>query len=205
MRNPFASLMFTSSLTFTFTALLLVGTSPAAEEREYDVVIYGGTSAGAAAAVQAARMGNTVVVIEPGEHLGGLSSGGLGWTDSGNKTVIGGVSREFYQRVKKHYDQPSAWKHQKPESYSRYRPGDDAMWTFAPSVAERIFEDWMKEHRVPVFRNQRLNRKSGVKKEQGRIVSIATENGDVYRGKMFIDATYEGDLLAAAGVSFTVG
>ncbi len=176
-----------------------------AAEKTYDVVVYGGTSAGVIAAVQTARMDKAVVLIEPGQHLGGLTSGGLGWTDTGNKEVIGGLSREFYQRVKKHYDDPSAWIYEKPEQYDRYRPTDDAMWTFEPRVAEMIFEQMLDEHRVPVVLGQRLKRESGVKMSGQRIVSIAMESGETYRGRMFIDATYEGDLMAAAGVSYTVG
>ncbi len=177
----------------------------AGQEPTYDVVIYGGTSAGVAAAVQTRRMGKSAVIVEPGKHLGGLTSGGLGWTDSGNKEVIGGISREFYQRVKKHYDDPAAWLYQKPEQYDRYRANDDAMWTFEPHLAERIYEQMLKEVDVPVFRNQRLDRATGVKKEGQRVVSITMECGQKYRGRMFIDATYEGDLMAAAGVSYTVG
>ena len=95
-----------------FLAVLVV--APPATAEEYDIVVYGGTAAGTAAAVQCARMGKSVVLIEPGKHIGGLTSGGLGWTDIGNKAAIGGISREFYQRVKKHYDDPKAWTHEKP-------------------------------------------------------------------------------------------
>src|SRR5215217_7968064 len=118
-------------------ALVLCVLFSAAPPADYDVVVYGGTSAGIAAAVQATRMGKSVVVVSPDKHLGGLTSGGLGWTDSGNKEVIGGVSREFYRRVKKHYDRPEAWVHQKPAEYSHYRKDDDAMWVFEPHVAEQ--------------------------------------------------------------------
>jgi len=176
-----------------------------AQAGDFDVVVYGGTSAGIAAAVQVRRMGKTVIVIEPGRHLGGLTSGGLGWTDSGNKAVIGGIAKEFYQRIKQHYDQPSAWVHQRPAQYDRYRPNDDAMWTFEPHVAERLYEQLVAEHDVVVVREQRLERTTGVVKRGQRIVSIKVESGAVYQGKMFIDATYEGDLMAAAGVSYTVG
>src|SRR5947209_7103114 len=98
-------------MTMLATSFALASSAPisAAEPDTSDVVVYGGTSGGVIAAVQAARMGKSVVLIEPGKHLGGLTSGGLGMTDSGNKGVIGGVSREFYQRIKKHYDQDSAW------------------------------------------------------------------------------------------------
>ncbi len=192
----------------TGVVFFLIGQTAAsavAETREFDVVVYGGTSAGIAAAVQVRRMGKTVVVIEPGRHLGGLTSGGLGWTDSGNKGVIGGFAREFYQRIKRHYDQPDAWVHQRAEQYDRYRPADDAMWTFEPHVAERIYEQFVREHDVVVVRDARLNRTNGVSKQGARVVAMEVESGDVYRGKMFIDATYEGDLMAAAGVSYMVG
>ena len=183
-------------------------TTQALSPQSYDLVIYGGTSCGVAAAVQAVRMGKFVIVIEPSKHLGGLTSGGLGWTDSGSKAVIGGISREFYQRIKRHYDQPTAWKYEHKEQYGRYRAGDDAMWTFEPHVAERVFNDWLLEHQVPVVFEQRLDRGSGVamtKSIPPRIVSIRMESGRTYRGNIFIDATYEGDLMAAAKVSYTTG
>jgi FAD dependent oxidoreductase len=190
-------------------ALLLVHTcalSSRADDKVYDVVIYGPTSAGVAAAVQAARMGKTVVVVGPDKHLGGLSAGGLGWTDSGNKAVIGGIAREFYQRMKRHYDRPEAWTFQKPEQYSHYRPSDDAMWVFEPHVAEDTFEQMIAEAKVPVFRDRWLDRSGkGVLKDGARITAITMLNGETYRGRVFIDATYEGDLMAAAGVSHTVG
>jgi hypothetical protein len=176
-----------------------------------DVCVYGGTSAGVAAAVQVIRMGKTVVLIEPGTHLGGLTSGGLGWTDSGRKDMIGGISREFYQRVKKHYDNPKSWPLQDRATLNakrgtgRYLPDADAMWVFEPHVAEAIFEDFVTEHEITVIRNERLNRKTGVHKDGSRITSITMESGRQYSASMFIDATYEGDLLAAAGVSYHVG
>jgi hypothetical protein len=177
----------------------------AGPRQTYDVVIYGGTSAAISAAVQARRMEKTVVVVCPEKHLGGLTAGGLGWTDSGRKEAVGGISREFYQRVKKHYDKPEAWVHQEPEEYSRYRVDDDAMWVFEPHVAEQTFEQLVAEYEIPVFRDEWLNRRNGVKKSGTRIVSITMLNGKTYRGRIFIDATYEGDLMAAAGVSFHVG
>lgn len=172
---------------------------------EYDLVVYGGTSAGVASVVQATRMGKTAVLIEPSKHIGGLTSGGLGWTDSGNKAVIGGVAREFYQRVKKHYDKPEAWVHEKADDYKLYRPTEDAMWTFEPKVAEAILRDMLQEAKVEVVLRERLDRARGVKLDGKRIASIATESGKTFAGKVFIDATYEGDLMAAAGVSYTVG
>src|ERR1700678_1563555 len=109
-------------------------------EETYDVVVYGGTAGGISAAIQTARLGKSVLIIEPGRHLGGLTSGGLGATDIGNKQAIGGISREFYQRVLKHYGQADVWTYEKSENYrsDRRKPGDDAMWTFEPHVAEAI-------------------------------------------------------------------
>jgi hypothetical protein len=170
-----------------------------------DVVIYGGTSAAIVAAIQAKAMGKSVVVVSPDRHLGGLTSGGLGWTDSGNKAVIGGLAREFYRRIKRHYDRPEAWVHQNPEHYKHFRPQDDAIWVFEPKVAEAAFDDWVAEEAIPVVRDAWLDRERGVVKEGERIASITTLDGRTFAGTMFIDATYEGDLMAAAGVSFTTG
>ncbi len=178
----------------------------AAPPRAADVVIYGGTSAGVTAAVQAARMGHSVILIEPTRHIGGLTSGGLGFTDSGDKRVIGGLSREFYQRVRKHYDNPAAWDQERSADYARYRASEDAMWTFEPRVAEQILRAMLSEAKVPVIEGERLDRRpGGVRVESARIVEIRMESGLVFSGKQFVDATYEGDLMAAAGVSYTVG
>ena len=181
-------------------ALLLTPTLPAA-----DVVVYGGTSAGVAAAIQSARMGKTVVLIEPTDHVGGLTTGGLGYTDSGNKAVVGGIAREFYQRVKKYYDDPKAWKYGDRAKYPAYRQDEDAMWTFEPGVAEMILKQMLADAKVTVTPNERLDREKGVKLDGKRIVSITTVSGKVFAGKVFIDATYEGDLLSAAGVGITFG
>ena len=177
----------------------------AAPSPTYDVVIYGGTAAGVTAAVQARRMGKTALIVGPDVHLGGLTAGGLGWTDSGNKGVVGGISREFYQRIKRHYDDPKAWRQQRPQDYSHYRPQQDAMWVFEPHVAERLFEAFVKEYDIPVHRDRWLDRQQGVEKESGRIVAITMLSGETFRGRVFIDATYEGDLMAAAGVGYHVG
>src|SRR6266849_3261274 len=145
-----------------------------AAPQPYDLVIYGGTSAGVAAALQGARMAKTVLLIEPGRHLGGLTSGGLGWTDSGNKQVIGGIAREFYQRIKKHYDQPAAWKYEKREQYPFYRPGEDALWTFEPHVAEAVLRAFLQEQKVPVVFGERLDRApgKGIKKDGRRLTAL---------------------------------
>lgn len=185
---------------------------PARAEEQYDLVVYGGTSAGVIAAVQAKRMKKSVLLIAPEKHLGGLSSGGLGFTDTGRKETIGGVAREFYHRVWKHYDRPDAWRWQKREDYGGRGQGTPAadqgqrtMWIFEPHVAEQIFEDFLREEEIPVIREEWLERAHGVEKIAGRIVAIRSLKGRRYPGKMFIDATYEGDLMAAAGVSYHVG
>ncbi|HYG35674.1 MAG TPA: FAD-dependent oxidoreductase, partial [Clostridia bacterium] len=187
-------------------------TGPLLQAAQYDLVVYGGTSAGIIAAVQAKKMGKSVVVVCPDKHLGGLSSGGLGFTDTGDKSVIGGLSREFYQRVWQHYNQPEAWQWQKREEYGNRGQGTPAidgaqrtMWIFEPHVAEGIFEDFVKEYRIPVRRGEWLDRTNGVVMKGSRIVSLKTLSGNIYRGRMFIDATYEGDLMAAAGVSYHIG
>lgn len=189
--------------------ILLSGTTRSAE---YDLVVYGGTSAGVIAAVQARRMGKSVVLVSPDRHLGGLSAGGLGFTDTGNKAVIGGLAREFYHRVWKHYDQPSAWKWQARAEYGNRGQGTAAMdgeqrtmWIFEPHVAEQIFEDLVREYNVPVHRDEWLDRTNGVRKVGPRLQSIRTLSGRTYAGRMFMDASYEGDLLAAAGVRYQVG
>lgn len=189
-------------------------TQATAASRSADIVIYGCTSGGVAAAVQAKRMNKSVIMVCPERHLGGLTAGGLGWTDSGDKSVIGGVSREFYHRVWKHYDKPSAWKWQRREQYGNKGQGTEAldttgrtMWIFEPHVAETVYEEWIKELKIPVYRDSWLNRgKGGVKHDSSlRVSSITMLNGDTYAGKVFIDATYEGDLMAAAGVDYHVG
>jgi hypothetical protein len=177
----------------------------------YDIVIYGGTSAGISAAIQSSRMGKTVVLIEPTKRIGGLTTGGLGQTDIGNKQAIGGIAREFYQQVKIYYQEPENWTWQKPSEYrdggqTQTGPGEDAMWTFEPSAALKIFHRMIKrEKNITLVYSQRLNRKDGVKKKKGVISSITMESGEMYMGKAFIDATYEGDLMATAGVSYTLG
>lgn len=179
---------------------------------EYDVVIYGGTSAGVMAAVQAKKMGKSAIIVGPDKHLGGLSSGGLGFTDTGNKAVIGGLSREFYHRVWKHYDRPEAWKWQKRADYGNKGQGTPAidgeqrtMWIFEPHAAEDVFEGFIREYQIPVHRDEWLDRTGGVRKNGARITSIRMLSGKAYAGKMFVDATYEGDLMAAAGVDYHVG
>lgn len=185
----------------------LLSKSNAIESVSADLVVYGGTSAGIVAAIQAARMGKSVVVIEPGQHIGGLTSGGLGYTDSGNKAVVGGIAREFYQILKKHYDKKENWKFEDQATSKLYKSNDDAIWVFEPSVAEHYLRQLAKSELIKLHFGQRLDRSpgKGVVKNGTTIKAIRMETGEEYSGKIFMDATYEGDLMACAGVSYTVG
>jgi hypothetical protein len=152
----------------------------------FDVVVYGGTAGGVITAVSAARGGLKVALLEPRRHLGGMVSGGLGWTDFGRKEVIGGDSLEFFERVGAHYGEPIAWH-------------------FEPHVAEDVFKAMAREAGVTVFYQHRLREKTGVKKTGTQLAEITMENGARFQAAMFADASYEGDLMAQAGVSYTYG
>lgn len=177
-----------------------------------DVIVYGGTSAAVTTAVQVSRMGKSVIIVSPDKHLGGLSSSGLGFTDTGNKEVIGGLAREFYQLLYQHYMKPESWNWQKQSEYGNKGQGNPAidgenrtMWIFEPHAAEEAFEQMIQTNNITVFREEFLDRGNGVVKEDGKIISITTLNGKTFKAKIFIDATYEGDLMASAGVKYTVG
>jgi hypothetical protein len=179
---------------------------------EADVVIYGGTSASVIAAVEVAQSGKSVIMVSPDIHLGGLTAGGLGWTDTGKKETIGGLARNFYHRVYNHYQQDEAWKWMKKEEYGNTGQGTPAidgdmrtMWIFEPHIAEQVFEELVQENNIELYRDEWLDREIGVEKTNGKITSITTLSGKTFKGKMFMDATYEGDLLATAGVSYHVG
>jgi hypothetical protein len=155
---------------------------------ETDVCVYGGTSAGVIAAYTAQKLGKKAVLIEPGRHLGGMSSGGLGYTDIGNKYAITGLARDFYRRIGQHY-------------------GKFEQWTFEPHVAEDIFKQYVTQGKYPVLYETRLK---DVKKQGARITEVVLENvADrsmvIVRAKVYIDCGYEGDLMAKAGVSYIVG
>ena len=177
--------------------------------KSVDIAIYGATSSGIIAAVQGRRMGKSVVLIEPSKHIGGLTTGALGATDIGNKSAIGGLARDFYHRVWQHYQEDAAWNRETRKQYNsrnlRHDPNDETMWTFEPHVALQIYRELLTEAGIAPLMNERLDRKSGIRKKAGRIESITTESGRTFAAKMFIDATYEGDLMAAAGVTFHVG
>ena len=162
-----------------------------AATHSFDVVVYGGTAGGVIAAVSAAREGLHTALLEPGRHLGGMVSGGLGWTDYGKKEVIGGYALEFYKRAGRHYQ------------LERY--GQDISWLHEPHVAEDIFRQMLKDAKVEVFEQSRLKEQAGVRKNGTQIQNIATERGDIFTAKIFIDSSYEGDLMAQAGVTYTYG
>lgn len=195
-----------------FLALLSTISLLPAATASYDVVIYGGTSSGIAAAIQTARMGRTAVLIEPTQHLGGLTTGGLGATDIGNKRAIGGIAREFYGKIWEYYQKPEAWTRQSREEYANRRgagndPGEKTMWTFEPHVATQVYDAMLAAvgDKVTIVKGERLDLARGVVKQGTRIVRIAMESGRAFEGRMFIDATYEGDLMAKAGVAYHVG
>jgi hypothetical protein len=177
-----------------------------------DVIVYGGTSAAVTTAAQVKKMGKTVIIVSPDKHLGGLTSSGLGFTDTGNKEVIGGLAREFYQILYQHYMQPESWNWQKQSEYGNKGQGNPAidgenrtMWIFEPHAAEAAFEKMMADNQITVYRDEWLDRDSGIIINKGNIVSFKTLSGKVFKGKVFVDATYEGDLMAASGVKYTVG
>lgn len=157
----------------------------------FDVVVYGGTAGGVIAAVTAAREGLKTVLLEPRDHVGGMATGGLSRTDYGKKEVIGGYAREFYFRV--------------GNAYEMRRYGQDEAWYYEPHVGETVFLDMLKQAGVDLRFRHRLREKTGVRKSGTRVEEIFFENGSSFAGKVFMDCTYEGDLMAQAGVSYTVG
>lgn len=164
--------------------LLLLVSLVHAAPRSADVVVYGATASGVMASIAAAREGARVILLEPRNHAGGMLTGGLGKTDMDRQQrLIGGLAREFFLRTGRHY-------------------GKDLGWFFEPSVAEKILRDWLAECKVEVLFSHPLLQ---VRKEGTRIVEIQTRNGAHFTAKIFVDSTYEGDLLKAAGVSYSVG
>lgn len=172
-------------------AILLVAAASAAAQQNYDLVVYGGTAGGVMTAVSGARQGLKTLVVNPGSHIGGMVSGGLSGTDTGKREVIGGLSLEFYWRAGRHYDLA--------------RHMHEIAWMPEPKVAEAIYRDMLRENGVALIERHRLREKTGVRKEGARIIEITTENGATFRAKVFADATYEGDLMAQAGVAYTFG
>jgi hypothetical protein len=171
--------------------LLTLSALGAVAQTRYDLVVYGGTAGGVMTAVSGAREGLKVVLLEPGTHLGGMATGGLSRTDFGKKEVLGGSAMEFYWRV--------------GQKYEVGRFAQDVAWFYEPKVGEQVLEEMLKEAGVVVLKKHRLREKTGVKKVQQSVVSITTENGAEFPGFVFADCSYEGDLMAQAGIEYTFG
>jgi hypothetical protein len=175
----------------------------------YEIVIYGGSAAGVVSAIQAARLSRSVVLVVPGKHVGGMTSSGLSCVDATNPSIIGGIASEFFNRVWHYYQHACHWVWEGPHKIEgqvkNWPKHDERMWVLEPHVAESIFMEMLSENSVPVVFNERIDRKNGVLKKAHTIVQIRMESGRTFAGKMFIDATYEGDLMAASGVSYRIG
>ncbi|MBL8753979.1 MAG: FAD-dependent oxidoreductase [Planctomycetes bacterium] len=185
-------------------ALAQVGNGPA---RRVDVCVYGATSAGVVAAIECVERGLTVLLVDCDDWVGGLTTSGLGATDVGNKDAIGGRARDFYRRLRVHYDRPEAWTRERRADFKSrgHEPGTDAAWTFEPSVASATFAAMLAEAKVePVA--ARLDRTpGGVRKDGAKLLGLRLEGGVEVVARLFLDCSYEGDLLDAAGCTFTVG
>jgi hypothetical protein len=188
----------------TKVCLTFVGTFAPAADVTVDVAVYGGTSGGVVAVVQAARMGKKVVLVEPGRHLGGMTSGGLSAVDIGDPRTVGGITREFFTRLVARYGKKLAWD-EPHKAVGGSGGGTGGAYAIEPHVAEEVFEKLVQEAGITVLREARLVE---VTKEGPRIsrIVVAGPNGTrrEIAAKMFIDTTYEGDLMAAAGVSHTL-
>ena len=205
-KNSSRTVLFSSALTLLMLtspggAQLRTGTHDAvapsghsavqAGPETFDLVVYGGTAGGVMTAVSAARHGLNVALLEPRDHLGGMTSGGLSRTDMGEREVIGGMALELYWRAGVHYN------------ITQY--AHDLAWFMEPKVAEQILRDMGKQAGVTTYFRHRLRESHGVRKVGARVVAITVENGAEFEAKVFADATYEGDLMAQAGVSYTWG
>jgi hypothetical protein len=156
------------------------------QQLQFDLVVYGATPSGIMSALSAARLGLKVALLEPGRHIGGMVASGLSHTDRGNIQTIGGIPREFFHRVGQHY-------------------GETDEWNFEPHVAAQVFDDMVRAADISVFLESRLRKPNGVLKKGARIAAITTESGSTFVAAEFIDASYEGDLMAEAGVTHTWG
>ena len=187
--------------------ILVWAAAAAAQPATYDVVVYGGTAGGVITAVAAAREGAKVVLLEPQRHLGGMVSGGLGWTDFGKKEVIGGLSLDYFARAGRRYVEAGIATGV-PVGRDTRPDGRVIQWHIEPHVAEAIFKEMAAEAGVTVLYGHRLRERTGVTKDPGdatRVTRIAMENGAAFAGAIFVDASYEGDLMAQAKVTYTYG
>lgn len=188
------------------SVLFLCCIDQASAQKQYDVVIYGGSSGGFAAAIQAGKSGKSVLLLEPTNHVGGMNVEGLGGTDIDNhrefrnSPAVGGLALEFYRRIARAYGNTSGF-----EEMLRTGAKKPALWRFEPHVAQKVIDDWLGEYPIDIVRGARLQEgKKSVVKKEARIIAIRTSKGS-FQGTVFIDGTIEGDLLAAAGVSTAIG
>lgn len=195
---------------FTFSVFL----SCSCTDRKHDICVYGETASGVVAAIQGARMGKDVVLVSKNTHVGGMATSGLTATDINRHKTIGGIAAEFYGRIYEYYSDPAVWRNQTREEFMEstkkrtYTGKNDSrriQWVYESGVAEKIMKEMLEEAGVKVLYETRLAEEGGVKTDDGRIISLRFENGTELRAKQFIDASYEGDLMAAAGVSYIVG
>lgn len=180
-------------------ALLFTSSLVSAAVIESDICVFGGTSGGVSAAVQAARLGKSVVLAEPGRHLGGMTSGGLSAVDIGDPRSVGGIAREYFTQLAATVGVTLAW--DKEFKSAGGGPATGGAYAIEPHKAEQVFTDMAKGAGVRVHFGARL---ASVKKDGARITELVMENGDVFRAKVFIDTSYEGDLMAKAGVTYTL-
>ncbi len=174
-----------------FIPALIVCAIAAPAQPVYDVVVYGATAGGVMTAVAAARHGARVVMLEPRAQVGGMVAGGLSGTDVGKREVIGGLALEFYFRAGR--------------AYGLERHLQEIAWMPEPKVAAQVFREMLREAGVTLLEQHRLKEKGGVSREGDRIIAVHLENGTRISGRIFADATYEGDLMAQAGVTYTFG
>lgn len=198
-------------LVISMAAIYLCGQSYAEScSKKYDIIVYGSNGAAIMAAIAASKAGERVLLLSPDDHIGGVTSSGLGWTDIGNPDAIGGLAKVFYHLIYLQYQKPSLWKSMDQKQYEKtlygiYKVKDSLMWTFEPHVAEAVFNQMLQENKVPVITGIKINRNRPLIMHGGKIISIPMTGGKWYTAEVFIDASYEGDLMAMAKVSFTIG
>ena len=179
-----------------------------------DVCIYGESASGVMAAIQSARLGKKTVLVSKNSHVGGLATSGLTATDINRQDQVGGLAAEFYGRIWDYYIQPEVWRNQTREEFmisSQKRTfsgkNDDRQiqWVYESGVAERIMKEMLAEAGVQIIYNAPLDLDKGADVRKGKIRRIHLMDGKDVKAKMFLACSYEGDLMAAAGVSHIIG
>lgn len=195
-------------------AIILFSSPQLFAQKQWDVCVYGETPAGVLAAIQAAKMNKQVLLISNTAHVGGVATSGLTATDLNNFRSAGGLTRDFYKRLYAYYLDSSAWRcesrdvffeRSKKRTFTGKNDSLQMQWVYESHIAERILKGMLQEAGVQVVYKERLQLKMGVEKKNTSILSIRMDNGHRYNAKMFIDATYEGDLMARAGISYIAG